>query len=159
MQRDPAALHLCIIVTHYPRDIPHPLFPLRLLHHFLKSNPYNQLTPLTPIHSQITVVNDRSNLPCKYEIEITTRFPAMYVNKRESKYREQCFFNRKKVSSSRILLSKKKRIIIDLLYSKDALQFLMNFAATKRLPLFIPWKKEEIPRTTCTRWRETTRFD
>lgn len=53
----------------------------------------------------------------------------------------------------------KKRIIIDLLYSKDALQFLMNFAATKRLPLFIPWKEEEIPRTTCTRWRETTRFD
>lgn len=35
----------------------------------------------------------------------------------------------------------------------------MNFAATKRLPLFIPWKEEEIPRTTCTRWRETTRFD
>lgn len=31
----------------------------------------------------------------------------------------------------------KKRIIIDLLYSKDALQFLMNFAATKRLPGFI----------------------
>lgn len=45
-------------------------------------------TPLTPIHSQITVVNDRSNLPCKYEIEITTRFPAIFVNKRESKYRE-----------------------------------------------------------------------